>query len=214
MKTRKSKITGPVPYGNEFDITYDLIMDIPIPNGRNSISEKPISSSRTAVTSLSEKKKNSRNSERDSHLIFDNQLLEGSNAPTTRHFGIFGNRSSKISQPPVSMSRLAQMTDSNTSRPVTSHSKHPDFPKGNVQTYVFGFDKPLDFIPRPFISSHRPKTPRSRPSTSMSQKVSGTIPSPRIQLSQNRNLAQSSDALRVHTVLIGGIDQFDEKKKQ
>lgn len=106
----------------------------------------------------------------------------------------------------MSISRYGSRAE--TARPMTVASERPDFPNGKVQTYVFGFEKPIEYIPKVFVSSHRPKSAKAQKSKSRVQKNAPELTlSSRAKLSSKRSVTLSKGDKLCSSVV---LSQFEE----
>lgn len=124
----------------------------------------------------------------------------------------------KQSQTPISMSRLAQIDDSNdnlirtfstrslrVSRSQRSTRNNQDDVK--CKTYVFGFRNEASYIPRSFIPSHKPKSLPEKPKTTRMQPPVRDHIEPHIRLSSKREINLKPMTPVCHSVILGDFDE-------
>ena len=192
----------PIPLGTDFDITFDMTSDFPVTASKTKIPSSPpvqFSASQPVSPHLSPTK-----------AQHNDSLLTGTTAPEVHRVEILSGRPQFHNQAPVTMERFASMTHS---RPRTAGSSRPQV---KAKTYVFGFREEVGYIPRPFISSHRPKTARARQRTAVAVEESPrrrTVVRAK-QLSKRRELHfDSVDPEVFRAVTIGTFEQFTKQYK-
>jgi hypothetical protein len=88
----------------------------------------------------------------------DDTLLVGLNAPEVHELGIIAPHATVVNRPPITMSQFATRESGRTNSVRSSVSKGP--PRVKPKMYVFGYREEGEYVPKPFISSYRPKMPK------------------------------------------------------
>lgn len=192
----------PIPLGTDFDITFDMTSDFPVTASKAKVPSNPrsqFSASQPVSPHFSPTK-----------TEVTDHLLTGTTTPEVHRIELVSARSQIHNQPPVTMERLASMGNS---RPRTAVSNKPHI---TPKMYVFGYREEMGYIPKPFISSHRPKTARSRKRGQIPQEESPrrrTIAHAK-PLSKRRELHfDSVDPELFRAVTIGTFEQFTKQYK-
>lgn len=197
--SREQTNIPPIPLGSDFDLSFDMTSDFPV-----TASQVKINQSQSVRSTFSTTQPSSAQIPK----AVPNDPFSITVEPETSAQEPVTARAIVQNQAPVSMERLSMKQKPKTAR--TSLNRPAVKPK----TYVFGYQEEASYIPRPFISSHRPKTARERPAVSRverSQKLPFQRP---IQLSKKRKIEFETVNPEVfHSVTIGSFDQFTKTYK-
>lgn len=226
---KEAKTNNAIQFGSDFDITFDMTNEF---QTTTKTRIDPFMGNTFDNTQPVQVRTFSKPIEDD----MVNTLLVGTNTPSFHYIEMIPNtaRSSisqnsqsvrsttysqnsvPINRPPISMLNLA-----NTS-PVQNQSHRPfqrpnstisSRPNIKPKMYVFGFQDESKFIPRPFISSHKPKTTRSR--TRVKKKEESQSQKQFVKpfkLSKKRSLNLEDSAKNYHNIYLGSLDDFGEDK--
>jgi hypothetical protein len=190
---------GPIRLGSEFDLTFDMTGDGAPPPRRVPPSGNKTFSATQPMASHPPKKPD----------VFDDDPLVGPNVPEVHKLGITPPHPTLVNRPPVTMSQFAVKESARTNSARSRASTGP--PRVKAKMYVFGYREEAEYVPKPFISSHRPKMPKSdRPLSARRDSLRGGIKFDRpVKLSKRRHVTLGSDAC--HSVVIGSFDQFENQ---
>lgn len=147
-----------------------------------------VETARSNFTSTSSKTSDSK------QLNLTDHILIGANENKVLNLGIFSSRqveTFRTTQPQVRLNKFEGF-DAHQNKQIPSGS---GFANGKIQTYVFGFKKPREYIPKPFVSSHRPKTGTKirRANTSLEHNVSEFRLTSKIRLTPRRVISFMKD---------------------
>jgi hypothetical protein len=195
-RSRRPGALPPVQLGSEFDLTFEMAGDS---------AATPVGSSRQfgASTFSATLPASSR---LHPNPLQEGGPLAGANEPEVYHIGIVSRRPD---QAPGAMARLSPQNLSE--RANTARSSVPtQRPMVKPKMYVFAYREEAEYIPRPFISSHRPKVRRERAASARTRDswrvaVTGERPA---WLSKRREVM---DADFCHSMVIGSFQQFERR---
>lgn len=208
-----SKKTFDIPLGYEFDLVIDCNEDFNLNLKKinaldlNASERKSfaLATSRSKTSRMSPRPKSAKSSKINKLNLTDG-ILEGANMPTIHRVGAVTSRATSGATPPMSVSRFESIRD--TSR--LSKTSRPDFPNGHVQTYVFGFENAQPYIPHPFVSSHRPKTPRPVTASARMRNNDefGIRLKKKVKLSSKREVPVSRDSALTNSLTVRSLEEF------
>jgi hypothetical protein len=196
-----AKSTPPIPLGSEFDVTFDMAdgspapAKPPVPFGANTFSATQPTSTRAVRRGLLKSQ--------------ETGPLVGSNAAEVHQIDIVRARQS---QAPVAMERLASQ-GAVSIRSGTARSQHSAHPNVRPKMYVFGYREEAEYIPRPFVSSHRPKVPRDRAGSARagrSSRARFTFEKP-AKLSKRREVVNPDFC---DSIVVGSFHQFEQSYRR
>ncbi|EAY08680.1 hypothetical protein TVAG_079380 [Trichomonas vaginalis G3] len=207
-----------IPLGCEFDIVIDCNEEFNISVNKISAldlnaSERKsfaLATSRSKSARASSRPKSAK-STRINKLNLTDNILEGANMPTVRRVGVVSSRMSSTAQPPMSISQFdSKLSQTTREHPTTARSTRKDFPNGYVQTYVFGFENPQPYIPHPFVSSHRPKTPRPVTASARMRNTDefGIKLKKKVKLSSKREVPISKESSLTNSLTVRSLEEF------
>jgi hypothetical protein len=184
----------PVRLGSEFDLTFDMA-------GESSTS--PSKSTHPFGTSAlnSTQPISPRHHRIQTH---DTGPITGANAPEVHHIGIVRPRN----QAPVPMAKLSSQNVTERANTARSSVKTPR-PTVKPKIYVFAYHEEAGYIPRPFISSHRPNVPRDKAVCAQTRgtgKIEIKFEKP-AKLSKRREVVGPGFC---HSIIVGSFQQFEE----
>jgi hypothetical protein len=194
-RARPGKAVAPVQLGSAFDVTVDMAEAPPAP-------AKPAAP--LGAHTFSATQPAAARAVRRAPAGAAGPLV-GTNAPEVRQVDIVRARPAVASQPPVAMERLAPASV----RSGTARSQHSPRPSIRPKMYVFSYREEAAYIPRPFISSHRPKAPREKPRSARADRAAGarfTFDRP-AKLSKRREVV-ALDFCR--SIAVGSFQQFEQ----
>jgi hypothetical protein len=190
---------APIRLGSEFDLTFDMTDDASPPPARVLPFGSKTFSTMHPTTYRPMKLPDD----------LDDTLLVGSNAPEVHELGILAPHAMVVNRPPITMSQFAARESGRTNSVRSSASTGP--PRVKAKMYVFGYREEAEYVPKPFISSHRPKMPKGeRPLSARrdSFRRRTNVEKP-VKLSKRRRVVLESDGK--HSVVIGSFDQFEKQ---
>jgi hypothetical protein len=195
MHSHRPKTLPPVQLGNEFDLTFDLSAD---PTSSPARPTRPLGLGAFISTLPA--------SSRQPRVAFaESSPVVGLNAPEVHQLGIVSGKCPPPNQPPVPMAKLSS-DRANTAR----SSVRTQRPSVKPKMYVFGYREEAEYIPRPFISSHRPKVARGRAVSAREKamnRLAMTFERP-AKLSKRREVANVDFC---HSIVIGPFQQFEQQ---
>lgn len=202
---KDTKNVPPIRLGSAFDLSFDMTSEFPLTASKTHTGQFELDLSLTTLPTSPRSLSKTSRTEKTSGF----SLISGSNAPTVHRIDVGGTTTNISNQPPITMSRMAlQNTEPNFNYSQRSFSTART-PRASVKTYVFAFKDEAQYIPKTFVSSHKPKSARQQRSvTSRSidpRRVKHEIPA---KLSKKRNIHVEPTSNLVHSVLIGSFEDL------
>ena len=226
-KPKKARNAHMIHFGSEYDITYDMTNEFPATASKTNKSitlSSDILNVNVGSTFINTQPQYAQTYSNN----FEKNILIGSNSPSVHYIDIVSPRNTTPSH--QAMSRYSDnqqiMTRTSSSfltpqesRPQSSMSKSSKkinvhkstTPNVKAKTYIFGFHEEAKYLPHPFVSSHKPKTSRSRTRATTRSEVS----TPRrfaqkpFKLSKRRTLAFDEKNGGYTGHFLGSFDNFD-----
>jgi hypothetical protein len=197
--SRGTVTTPPLLLGSEFDITLKLPAD-GSPRSPSSSSSNPF-----GVHTFSATQPATIHVPKVPELPADS-LITGTNATEVHHVELLSPRAI-ANQPPIAMARLSlaegERAKSSQSVPTSRRTK-------SAKMFVFGYREAADYIPHPFISSHRPKLSGERTSQLVKELRRGCRKFDKPgRLSQRREV--DVDLNFTGSIFVNTFDQFSEE---
>jgi hypothetical protein len=182
-RSRTLKAIPPVRLGSEFDLSFDMAADIPAPAKPS----RPLGTSAFSSTQ---------------------PVSRPQRVPVNDEVHQVGIANPRQNQPPIAMAKFTSENLSPRSNTAKSSVREPQ-PHVKAKMYVFGYRDEAEYIPKPFISSHRPKVPRER-AASARVKEKGRIGirfEKPAKLSKRREVVDSNFQ---HSIVIGSFQQLEK----
>lgn len=197
--SREPANVPPIPLGSDFDLSFDMTSDFPVTASKVQIEQSQSVRSTFSTTQPV--------SARVAKPVPNESPFSGSVTPEKFAPEVVTSRAIQ-NQAPMSMARLSMKQRPQSAR--TSMSR----PTVKAKTYVFGYQEEASYIPKPFISSHRPKTARERPAAVRVESQAKRPFQRPVQLSKKRKIEFESVSPEVfHSVTIGSFEQLAKSYK-
>lgn len=204
---KEMKTIPPIRLGSAFDLSFDMTSEFPLTASKTHSDQFELDLSRTTLpTSQRSASKTSRN-EKTSGF----SLISGSNSPTVHRIDASGTTANVANQAPITMNRMALLDTEPALNYSTRSFSTARSPRASVKTYVFAFKEEAQYIPKPFVSSHKPKAARQRPMSarvSDPRRIKRDMPA---KLSKKRNIYMEPTSNLIHSVMLGSFEDLTNK---
>lgn len=235
LRPKSPKSLSMFHFGSEFDLTFDMTNDFN-DDLKNKDSLFGNTFSNTQPVQI-------RTTTKNPEANFSNTLISGSNSPSVHYIDIIsspntsdlsrtsgGNRQSN--QAPISVRKMTNsssslesnlnsnsisLTSSRSRSQTARTSRRPKTataPNIKAKMYVFGFHEEAKYQPHPFVSSHKPKTSKSRMKNTRSEQQSSLHQFQKpFKLSKRRTVAFDDLPSNFHNIYLGSFEEFSHTEK-
>ncbi|KAK8882249.1 hypothetical protein M9Y10_044891 [Tritrichomonas musculus] len=223
-------------FGSEFDLTFDMTNDYQdnVKTKADTLFGNTFSNTQPVQVRAFTK---------HAETNVSNTIMTGTNSPSVHYVDIISaSTASDISktngsfhqtnQAPISVKKITNSTSSlenninsnsislssSRSRSQTARSsrrpKTSNVPNVKAKMYVFGFHEEAKYQPHPFVSSHKPKTTRSRAKTTRNEQQSALHQFQKpFKLSKRRTIAFDEMPAHLHNIYLGSFEEFSHTEK-